>query len=987
MTTDKRKVELGIEVNPEGAKQGLAQIKEAGRDTAQAIKKAGQDAAKGVDAIGAAAAPAAQKLTSAERSIVGSIQRATAAAEAGQRGTSGFFEALGRQRGVRPEVMEPWLAQMRAVEEQTRRTTAAVANLSNVGTSLGATNYSRPLGNPTTSLGATAFSAMEAEAPKAAAVASAALQRVGMSAKATDAALRGLPAQFTDIAVSLQAGQNPLTVFLQQGGQLKDMFGGIGPAARAMGGYMLGLVNPFSVAAAAVGTLTLAYYQGSKEADLYARSIIMTGNAAGTTSAQLATIAANVDKIVGTQALAAETVSALVSTGQVSNSNLQRFTETSIRMQRNLVMSVKESVAAFADLGKDPLRASEKLNESMNYLTFSVYSQIKALQDQGREFEAAELAQRTYATAMDSRTAQLEANLGTIERAWRAIKDGAKEGWDAMLNIGRSGPEAVLINAQSSIEQARKYGGNTLELEEQIRAASRAQVRAIDSASEQAEIARTDKERMAASRRLSEQQKAVRSRADLRADELKRLREDARLVGMEADKLAALEKAIIEKYKDPKVRAPRAYQDDAATRVIAALKEQEAAMRLALTTSEKLTASERELAKFTQQVADLKGKAQLTADQKSLLANEGIIRAQLEQNVAIERQVERKKELSRLDEEATKRAADLARTYAGMTLSLESAAESRRDQYDRLIGTAGMGDRARQETEAQWAIRRESERAMRQATQSASERGLLDSDLYRDQVTKIRAHLDQALADQRKYFDAEKALREDWRVGAASGMANYADMARDVARQSQEAFENAFMGMEDALTKFVTTGKLDFKSLADSIIQDMTRMIIRQQITGPLAGGGGGGFLGKAIGGIIGGVFGTNGLATVASAMPGNSLDNLIGLAGGFGTIANAKGNVFTAPALSAHSNTIVSKPTIFPFAKGIGLMGEAGPEAIMPLRRTPDGRLGVAAAGGGNARPITINVNMPEGSTRKSANQAATAIEQRLRMSAARFG
>ncbi|WP_214658502.1 phage tail length tape measure family protein, partial [Vibrio anguillarum] len=109
----------------------------------------------------------------------------------------------------------------------------------------------------------------------------------GKSAKEMQFALRGLPAQFTDIAVSLQGGQNPLTVFLQQGGQLKDMFGGIGPAAKAMGGYVAGLVNPFTIAASAAGVLALAYYQGSEEADRYRNAILLTGNASGVTADQL----------------------------------------------------------------------------------------------------------------------------------------------------------------------------------------------------------------------------------------------------------------------------------------------------------------------------------------------------------------------------------------------------------------------------------------------------------------------------------------------------------------------------------------------------------------------------------------------------------------------------------------------------------------------------------------------------------------------------
>ncbi|MFV3015426.1 phage tail length tape measure family protein, partial [Pseudomonas sp. KHB2.9] len=110
------------------------------------------------------------------------------------------------------------------------------------------------------------------------------MNKTGMTAKATSAALRGVPAQFTDIAVSLQGGQAPLTVFLQQGGQLKDMFGGVGPAAKALGGYILGLVNPFTVAAAAIGILGLAYYQGSKEQDAFRLSLVSTGNASGTTT-------------------------------------------------------------------------------------------------------------------------------------------------------------------------------------------------------------------------------------------------------------------------------------------------------------------------------------------------------------------------------------------------------------------------------------------------------------------------------------------------------------------------------------------------------------------------------------------------------------------------------------------------------------------------------------------------------------------------------
>ena len=139
----------------------------------------------------------------------------------------------------------------------------------------------------------------------------------GLSAKQLAANLRGVPAQFTDIATSLQAGQNPLTVFLQQGGQLKDMFGGIGPAAKALGGYVLGLVNPFTLAAAAAAVLSLAYKQGSDETTAFTNALILNGNAAGTNADALASQAQSVSQSVGTVGAAAAVLAQLAASGKI----------------------------------------------------------------------------------------------------------------------------------------------------------------------------------------------------------------------------------------------------------------------------------------------------------------------------------------------------------------------------------------------------------------------------------------------------------------------------------------------------------------------------------------------------------------------------------------------------------------------------------------------------------------------------------------------
>lgn len=243
-------------------------------------------------------------------------------------------------------------------------------------------------------------------------------------------------------------------MFLQQGGQLKDMFGGAGNAAKALGGYVLGLVNPFTVVAGAAVALAIAYKQGSAEADAYNRSIALTGNAAGTTATQLQQMAARISSSVGTQGAAAEALAQLVGSGRVAAENLEQFGETAVRLERTAGIAIKETVKDFAELGKAPVEASKKLNDSYNYLTAAVFEQIKALEGQGRALEAASVAQQAYDRAMNNVAATLQGQLGYIERAWRGLGDAAKIAWDKMLNVGRPDTLATQLEAaRANLEQ------------------------------------------------------------------------------------------------------------------------------------------------------------------------------------------------------------------------------------------------------------------------------------------------------------------------------------------------------------------------------------------------------------------------------------------------------------------------------------------------------------------------------------------------------
>lgn len=445
--SDNYKLQLEIEANAGDARREIASVGDAAAQMAQKVQQAGAQAGQGMDAAGKAGEQAAEKFTRAERSIASAIQRTTAEMRSLGQGGSAKFEELISIRGYDPAKFRGLIGDLRLAEQQAEALARANA-------------------------------------------------RTGLSAKEMAFAMRGVPAQFTDIFTSIASGQRPLTVLLQQGGQLKDMFGGVGNAAKAMGGYLVRLINPYTLLTAAAGGLAVAYYQGSKEADAYAKSLILTGNAAGTSTNALAGMASQI-KATGaaTHGAAAEALALAAGTGKISGENIKLVADAALRMQKVAGVAVKETVDQFAELGKAPVAASLKLNETTNHLTESIFRQIKALEEQGMTVEAAALAQKAYADALTSRAGEIEQNLGYIEKLWKGVASEAKSAWDAMLGVGR---KQTLQDRIKELETAQGRGfftaHRTTEQDAEL-AALKAQVKAQDDAA-------------AAKARANEQEKA-----------------------------------------------------------------------------------------------------------------------------------------------------------------------------------------------------------------------------------------------------------------------------------------------------------------------------------------------------------------------------------------------------------------------------------------------------------------------------------------------
>jgi phage-related minor tail protein len=266
----------------------------------------------------------------------------------------------------------------------------------------------------------------------------------GLSAKQTTAALRQVPAQFTDIFVSLQGGQAPLTVLLQQGGQLKDIFGGIAPAARALGSYIVGLINPFTVLAASIAGLGVAYSRASKEAQEFNKTLVLSSNVLGTTVSELNEIAIAVDRSSSaiTRYQAADFINQIAGSSAIAIESIERFTIAALEFERVGGGSAQEVAKNFAALAKEPARASAQLTQQLNYLTFETFKQIRALEEQGRLTDAAALAQRSYAEFLEKATPKIEASLSSFQKLWRGIKEEIKQSADNVVSLFRNLPDA-----------------------------------------------------------------------------------------------------------------------------------------------------------------------------------------------------------------------------------------------------------------------------------------------------------------------------------------------------------------------------------------------------------------------------------------------------------------------------------------------------------------------------------------------------------------
>lgn len=279
------------------------------------------------------------------------------------------------------------------------------------------------------------------------------------SARQIAAATRGLPAQFTDIATQLAGGQNPFLVLLQQGGQIKDQFGGIGAAARGIAAAVSPAVLGIGSLAAGIGTLLFGLEAGRRESNALRDSLILTGNAAGVTADGVTRLSAAVaDGSRQTVGGAREILNALISSGRSSSAVLESQALAIARLADVSGKAGKDIAGSFAAQLEAPARFAAELNKSYNFLTVAEFRRIQSLESAGKAAEAARFTNERLAASLEGQRAQL----GTLERGWDDIAKTLGRYKQALLDLGK--PEtfgAVVANQARALDGAnRQLAGN-----------------------------------------------------------------------------------------------------------------------------------------------------------------------------------------------------------------------------------------------------------------------------------------------------------------------------------------------------------------------------------------------------------------------------------------------------------------------------------------------------------------------------------------------
>ena len=673
-----------------------------------------------------------------------------------------------------------------------------------------------------------------------------AAQKAGISVGQYKAAMRTLPAQFTDIATQLAGGQNPWLILLQQGGQVKDSFGGMIPMFRGLAGAItLPMVGVTSLAVA-TGALAYAWYQGDSTLSAFNKTLVLSGNQSGLTADRMLTLSRAGQAAGLTFNQASESLAALVNAGVRGGEQFDAINQSVARFTSASGVEVDKVAEAFGKLTTDPTSGLIAMARQFRNVTAEQIAYVAQLQRSGDEAGALQAANDAATKGFDEQTRRLKENMGTLE-TW-ADKTGKafKSMWDAILDIGRPESSAdMLASAQKAFDEADKKW-QWYQSRSQRRGKTSSFRANLQGAWDDRENARLG---LAAATLQSDMEKAgelaTRDRAEREASQLKYTGEAQKAyerLQTPLEKYTARQEELNKALKDGKI-----LQADYNTLMAAAKKDYEATLKKPKQSGVKVSAGDRQ--EDSAHAALLTLQAELRTLEKHAGANEKISQQRRDLWKA-------ENQYAVLKEAATKR------QLSGQEKSL-LAHEKETLEYKRQL--AELGDKVEHQKRlnelAQQAARFEQQQSAKQAAISAKARGLTDRQAQREseeqRLRDVYGDNPQALAKAtsalKNTWSAEEQLRGSWMAGLKSGWGEWAESAMDSFSQVKSAATQTVDGIAQNMAAMLTGSEQNWRSFTRSVLSMMTEILLKQAMVGIV------GSIGSAIGFAGGGFTGTGG--------------------------------------------------------------------------------------------------------------------------------
>lgn len=708
------------------------------------------------------------------------------------------------------------------------------------------------------------------------------ITELGVSAGQTAQAMRQLPAQFTDIFTSLQGGMPFFTVLVQQGGQIKDSFGGVEPALKGVSSALLGMVNPYTVAAAAVGLVVYAWYDAEQQAQAYTKALVLSRNEAAATSLTLVTMAQKTsDALQVAAGVGAEAAQAVGSNGKIAAQNLQDVANAAVAMKEISGQALDETIAMYAKLAEDPVKGMQKLNEQVNFMTLALYEQVKALQEQGRNQDAVTVITRAAADETVMALARVRASQNPVIRGFKDLWVEATKAWSAMqANVGL-GPAAAQMQQLVAENQRELAKLNDLSNGTQ-RGLPLARNPIALAAMEKSIKDRSEKIKALATDLIKERKAAEVKAAQTASTEF--ISEMDSIIGAQASK-EEKKREEVERINGEAAAARRQAQASGLVEEVEAIERRRAAAVAAI--EKKYRAKPATGTGTASRAAGLQGyKDDLLGEQAHITAGTQLLRAQfaareitaaeyysrmreqvqkgtdvqaksLEQQISflqkqavsgkdaigVNRQIgELEARLAKLRIEGATALEVLKKEEEGITKAREnaikayaSALEASNDALARQLTTqaqrVGMGDREYEiQQRINEAIADEAEKLRELSLQRNADQ--IDQITFEEERALLHAKtLDRLQIIKSGYAELQQA-EGNWLAGASAAWANYQQEAGNAARQMGDVVGSAIGGFEDAWVKFTTTGKLSFSDLTKSVLADLARIAARQAAMG-----------------------------------------------------------------------------------------------------------------------------------------------------------